>query len=183
MGSNNSKSKKSTPNNSTPNNSTTDIRQIIDELIPETALDQDKFKVNPPSVMPPEIIQRMKDLKCPPPISASKINPRIKALNASISKQSSDIEILEKLIYDLEKRYRISFTTDGKPQYDLKSGDVPQLLIGGNLKNIEIKPRLWSAEPGISGNKGIQGDQGNKGNTTITGDTGVDGYYGTQGEE
>jgi len=134
-----------------------------------------------PSEMPPSVIQRMKDLRCPPPVMSSKINPRINELNNSISRQVDEIEMLEKMIEDLEKRYRVSFSCDNNPKYDLQSGDVPRMYIGGNLTNIELKFRLWSAEAGIIGNRGVQGDQGISGPNSISGDVGVDGYYGIRG--
>jgi len=151
---------------------------------PQSTTERLEFAVlDPPSEMPPAVIQRMKDLKCPPPVMPSKINPRINELNNSISRQADEIEMLEKMIEDLEKRYRVSFSCDNNPKYDLQSGDVPQMYIGGNLTNIELKFRLWSAEAGIIGNRGVQGDQGNAGPNSISGDIGVDGYYGIRGNK
>jgi hypothetical protein len=141
------------------------------------------FTLEPPEEMPPAIIQRMKDLKCPPPIMPSNVSGRVNALNDSISRQANEIEILEKLVDDLEKRYRISFSCDDKIMFDLKSGDVPKMYREGNLTNIQLKFRLWGAGNGIRGTRGVQGDQGRRGENSLPGGMGIDGYYGIRGNK
>lgn len=140
-------------------------------------------KLTPPKTMPASQIQRIKDLKCPPPIRPSKQSVKIKALNAEMQKQASEIEILEKQVEDLEKRYKIAFSSDGgAPKFDLQSGDVPRLEISGSVNNVLLDFHLWQARAGIKGIPGVQGNQGKQGDSPLQGTQGPPGYYGVRGD-
>ena len=140
-------------------------------------------KLAPPKTMPASQIQRIKDLKCPPPIRPSKQSVKIKALNAEMQKQADEIAILEKQVEDLEKRYKISFSSDGNvPKFDLKSGDVPRLELSGSVNNIILDFHLWQARAGIKGLPGAQGNQGEVGDSPLQGIQGPPGYYGVRGD-
>lgn len=140
-------------------------------------------KLEPPKTLPASQIQRIKDLKCPPPIRPSKQSAKIKALNAEMQKQASEIEILEKQVEDLEKRYKISFSSNGDaPKFDLKSGDVPRLELSGSVNNVLLDFHLWQARAGIKGLPGTQGNQGGLGDSPLQGTQGPPGYYGIRGD-
>lgn len=140
-------------------------------------------KLTPPKTMPASQIQRIKDLKCPPPIRPSKQSVKIKALNAEMQKQASEIEILEKQVEDLEKRYKIAFSSDGgAPKFDLQSGDVPRVEISGSVNNVLLDFHLWQARAGIKGLPGVQGNQGQPGDSPLQGTQGPPGYYGVRGD-
>lgn len=140
-------------------------------------------KLEPPKTMPASQIQRIKDLKCPPPIRPSKQSAKIKALSAEMQRQASEIEILEKQVEDLEKRYKISFSINGDaPKFDLKSGDVPRLELSGSVNNVLLDFHLWQARAGIKGLPGTQGNQGELGDSPLQGTQGPPGYYGVRGD-
>ena len=142
----------------------------------------DFAKLPTPKEMPPQIVQRLQDLKCPPPIRPSKASARINALNAAMQKQASEIELLEKQVGDLEKRYKISFSCENNPKYDLGSSDLPKMDISGNLTNLILDFHLWQARAGIQGINGDQGDQGVTGLSLGQGPQGISGYYGVRGD-
>ena len=135
-----------------------------------------------PTEMPESEIQRIKDLKCPPPLAPSVANARLRALNSSIQKQASQIEILEKLIKDLESRYKITFTCDSAPVFDLQSVSHPTIDLSGSITNVNLSIHMYNALPGIQGVQGLQGPQGNTGNSNIPGRQGTIGYYGMRGD-
>ena len=140
------------------------------------------FNLKTPKRMPAQIVQRIEDLKCPPPILPSQQTAEINELNNQMLKQASEIDILEKLIEDLEKRYRISFTCNPEVKYDLKSTQLPRVDISGNLTNVYLEFHLWESRKGIKGIKGYQGDQGKQGETAPSGKQGPTGYYGVRGD-
>ena len=139
-------------------------------------------KLDPPASMPPQQVQRIKDLQCPPPLKSSQQNARIKELNNIMKKQASEIEILEKQIEDLEKRYKITFSTTNEPKFDIHSGGLPYMDISGNLTNIQLDLHLWQAKEGIKGLTGQQGEQGRRGEPAYPGEDGRAGYYGIRGD-
>lgn len=132
--------------------------------------------------MPESQIKRIADLTCPKPLKPSVANARINLLNQSIQKQVSQIEILEKLISDLEKRYKIKFTCDPAPKFNLSHGDIPKVNLTGNITNVNIGLRMIGASKGTIGMPGLQGEQGVRGNPNISGPSGKDGYYGIRGD-
>ena len=135
-----------------------------------------------PTEMPESEIQRIKDLKCPPPLAPSQANAKLRALNSSIQKQASQIEILEQLIKDLESRYKITFTCDSAPVFDLQSISHPTIDLSGSITNVNLSIHMYNAMPGIQGAPGLQGPQGNTGNSNIPGTQGTIGYYGMRGD-
>jgi len=135
-----------------------------------------------PTEMPESQIQRIKDLKCPPPLAPSQANAKLRALNSSIQKQASQIEILEQLIKDLESRYKITFTCDSAPVFDLQSVGGPTIDLSGSLTNVNLTIHMYDALPGIPGAQGVQGVQGNTGNSNLPGIQGTVGYYGMRGD-
>ena len=133
--------------------------------------------------MPASQIQRIKDLKCPPPIRPSKQSAKIKALNAEMQKQASEIEILEKQVEDLEKRYKIAFSINGDaPKFDLKSGDVPRLELSGSVNNVLLDFHLWQARAGIKGAPRYARQSREPGDSPLQGTQGPPGYYGVRGD-
>jgi hypothetical protein len=142
----------------------------------------DFAKLPTPKEMPPQVIQRIKDLKCPPPIRASKFSARINVLNAEMQKQADEIKILENQIEDLEKRYKISFSCENNPKFDLQSRDIPRIDLSGNLTNLILDFHIWQARAGIGGVQGDQGDQGKRGLNAEQGPPGIPGYYGIRGD-
>lgn len=140
-------------------------------------------KLAPPTKMPPSEIQRIKDLKCPPPVQPSVVNAHVNNLNTAIKTQLTAIQILEQQVEDLEKRYKISFSVQPQPKYDLSSSQLPTITTTGSLTNIEIEFHLWEAREGVQGVRGVQGNSGVQpsylyGNPGARGDTG---YYGVKG--
>jgi hypothetical protein len=142
----------------------------------------DFAKLPTPTEMPAKIVQRIKDLRCPPAIRPSQVSARINALNAAMQKQADEIELLEKQIDDLEKRYKISFTCENNPKFDLKSSNMPQMDISGSLTNLILDFHLWQARAGIQGINGDQGEQGKRGDNAEQGPPGISGYYGIRGD-
>jgi len=141
-------------------------------------------KLAPPSKMPPSEIQRIKDLKCPPPVQPSVVNASVNDLNNSIKTQLTAIQLLEQQVDNLEKRYKISFSVQPQPKFDLTNAQLPYITTTGSLTNIELEFHLWEAREGLPGVRGVQGNQGNQpsylyGNTGATGDVG---YYGIKGD-
>ena len=55
----------------------------------------DFAKLPTPKEMPPQIVHRIKDLKCPPAIRPSQASARINALNAAMQKQADEFLVLE----------------------------------------------------------------------------------------
>ena len=139
-------------------------------------------KLEPPKEMPAKIVQRIKDLKCPAPIRPTQASAQINALNSEMQKQASAIELLEKQVADLEKRYKISFTCNNTPKYDLKGDETPRIDMTGNLTNLVLDFHLWSSKKGIEGIHGDQGEQGDRGQNAYQGPGGVSGYYGVRGD-
>ena len=142
----------------------------------------DFAKLPTPKEMPPQIVQRIKDLKCPPAIRPSQASARINALNAAMQKQADEIKLLEKQVEDLEKRYKISFSCENNPKFDLQSRDLPRVDLSGNLTNLILDFNLWPARAGIKGVNGDQGEQGNRGLNAEQGPPGILGYYGIRGD-
>jgi len=140
-------------------------------------------KLEPPATMPPSEIQRIKDLKCPPPIQPTMVNASVNELNNSIQQQLSTIQLLEKQVEDLEKRYKISFSVNGPPKFDLSATQTPYITASGTPTNIILDFHMWGARDGIQGVRGIQGNQGHRPSYTYgnTGSTGPPGYYGVKG--
>lgn len=145
--------------------------------------DVDDFaKLPPPTEMPPQIVQRIKDLKCPPPIRPSQMSAEINALNAAMKAQDDAIKLLEDQVDNLEDRYKISFTAEKSPKFDLKPTELPRIDINGTLTNIILDFHLWNAQAGIEGLPGEQGIQGDRGVDALQGPTGISGYYGVRGD-
>ena len=132
--------------------------------------------------MPQSQIQRIADLKCPRPLNPSVANARINSLSTSVQKQVRAIENLENLIEDLEKRYKIRFTCDPAPTFDISGNDQPNVKLSGNLTNVNIGISLHGASIGLKGNIGSGGDQGDKGDQNNNGVSGTVGYYGILGD-
>jgi hypothetical protein len=140
-------------------------------------------KLQTPSTMPPQIIQRIKNLRCPPPLQPSKMTPELSELYTNIEKQSKQIETLESQINDLEKRFAISFSANPKIQYDLQPSQHPYVDISGTVQNIQLEFHLWPARKGMKGLPGVQGDIGNiPRQNPEQGIQGYPGYYGIRGD-
>ena len=138
-----------------------------------------------PDKMPDSEKQRLKDLRCPPPFKPSQANAQIRSLNQSIQAQQTQIEILEKTISDLEKRYKITFTCDNAPTFVSPNGDTPATAIvdlNGSITNPNISIQMISAGKGLQGIPGNQGGQGQSGKAGISGIQGQPGYYGMRGD-
>ena len=142
----------------------------------------DFAKVDPPKEMPASVVQRIKDLKCPPPILPSKASAKINALNSAMEAQATEIAILEELVTNLESRYKISFTCDNNPQFDLTNTELPRIDLSGNLTNISLDLHLWEAQSGPIGLPGDQGEMGIRGSNALEGPPGISGYYGIRGD-
>jgi hypothetical protein len=142
----------------------------------------DFAKVDPPTKMPASVVQRLKNLKCPPPIVPSKYSARINALNSAMAAQMTEIEMLEKVVTNLESRYKISFTCDNNPKFDLFNTELPRIDLSGNLTNISLDLHLWEAQSGSIGLPGYQGEMGIRGNNALDGPPGISGYYGIRGD-
>ena len=94
---------------------------------------------DPPKIMPPQVVKRIQDLRCPPPILPSKVTAKINVLNAAMQAQMNEIEVLESLVSNLESRYKISFTCNNNPKFDLNSENAtPKIDLSGNLTNINL---------------------------------------------
>jgi len=141
--------------------------------------------VKTPTTMPASQKQRIQNLKCPPPLKPSQANAQIRSLNQSIQAQQTQIEILEKIISDLEKRYKITFTCDNAPTFVSPNGDTPATAIvdlNGSITNPNITIQMISAGKGLQGIPGNQGRQGQSGKAGIPGIQGQPGYYGMRGD-
>jgi hypothetical protein len=111
------------------------------------------------------------------------VNAHVNNLNTAIKTQLTAIQILEQQVEDLEKRYKISFSVQPQPKYDLSSSQLPTITTTGSLTNIELEFHLWEAREGVQGVRGVQGNSGVQpsylyGNPGASGDTG---YYGVKG--
>ena len=138
-----------------------------------------------PDKMPDSEKQRLKDLRCPPPFKPSQANAKIRSLNQSIQAQQTQIEILEKTISDLEKRYKISFTCDNAPTFISSingSTAGPTSNLSGSITNPNISIQMISPTQGAQGIPGNQGVQGQSGKAGIPGIQGQSGYYGMRGD-
>jgi hypothetical protein len=145
-------------------------------------------KLEAPTEMPASQIQRIANLKCPPPFKPSQANSKVRALNAAIKAQMSEIEMLEKVVTDLEKRYKIMFTCDNAPTFWPLIGSSPvkadvslSSQNGESVTNMNISIKLIAAANGIDGLAGLQGKQGEPGKSVLPGATGPIGYYGMRG--
>ena len=138
-----------------------------------------------PDPMPDSEKQRLKDLRCPPPFKPSQANAKIRSLNQSIQAQQTQIEILEKTISDLEKRYKITFTCDNAPTFvsSIDGSKVdPTSNLSGSITNPNISIQMISPTEGAQGMPGKQGGQGQSGKPGIPGIQGQPGYYGMRGD-
>ena len=141
--------------------------------------------VKTPTTMPASQKQRIQNLKCPPPLKPSQANAQIRSLNQSIQAQQTQIEILEKTISDLEKRYKISFTCDNAPTFISSingSTAGPTSNLSGSITNPNISIQMISPTQGAQGIPGNQGVQGQSGKAGIPGIQGQSGYYGMRGD-
>jgi hypothetical protein len=138
-------------------------------------------KVDPPTKMPAFEVQKIKDLKCPLPILPSKATAKINALNSEMQTQMSEIANLEQQVRYLEKVYKISFTCNNNPKFDVQSNELPSIDLSGSITNINLDFHLWEAATGIKGMPGNQGDFGVNGPNAIAGPAGISGYYGIRG--
>ena len=138
--------------------------------------------LNPPKEMPPAEIQRIKNLRCPPPIKPSTLTRKLKSLYADMREINDNITNLENHVKDLEKRYTIAFSANPEIKYDLKPSQKPYIEVSGSTENIILIFHMW---PARNGRQGIPGPQGNMGNIAPTNPTqGIDGnrgYYGIRG--
>ncbi len=138
-----------------------------------------------PDPMPDSEKQRLKDLRCPPPFKPSQANAKIRSLNQSIQAQQTQIEILEKTISDLEKRYKITFTCDNAPTFISSiDGSTTRAIVdlSGSVTNPNISIQMISGDKGLQGMPGKQGVQGQSGKPGIPGIQGQPGYYGMRGD-
>ena len=137
---------------------------------------------NAPEAMPVSVIQKIKSLICPPPMQPSTANARIVALNQEIQKQADEIELLEKMVVDLEQRYQLQFSIG---QVSVFNSDIvnptPTLNISGNIPNIALDFALIPPPPGIPGIPGRTGNQGKPGPMGQDGNIGKTGYWGNRG--
>jgi hypothetical protein len=143
--------------------------------------------LTPPSLtkIPNSEKTRLKNLQCPPPFKPSQANATIRALNSSIQAQQTQIEILEKVISDLEKRYKIIFTCDNAPTFFLSSGgSITNTIVdlSGSITNPNISIQMIPGSKGNMGNPGFGGPQGPSGKASIPGAQGQPGYYGMRGD-
>jgi hypothetical protein len=140
-------------------------------------------KLATPTVTPPQVIQRIKNLQCPPPLQPSKITPELKTLYENIETQSKLIQTLESEINDLEKRYKLNFAVNETIKYDLKPSDQPYIKISGSMPNIILEFHMWTARKGMTGLPGIQGSMGKTPPPMpLQGVQGYPGYYGIRGD-
>lgn len=138
--------------------------------------------LEPPEVMPSSIVQRIKNLTCPPPIMPSKASDRLTTLKKRISDQTKQISTLEKQVTDLESRLNISFSANPEIKFDLKPGEIPYIDISGTQENVILDFHMWHARKGLQGVQGQQGQQGDQGApNTMGGTSGIPGYYGIRG--
>jgi len=138
--------------------------------------------VNPPAQMPPQEVQRIKNLNCPPPLKPSKLTGNLQNLYKQMNDEDAQITLLEKQMDDLEKRFLISFSTNPLIRYDLKSTQKPYVDISGSPQNIMLGFHLWPARQGSQGLPGPQGQMGNSPQQNpVQGITGNPGYYGIRG--
>ena len=142
------------------------------------------FTLEPPQEMPPQQVERIANLKCPPPIKPSEQTARLKEQQRKFKEITKDIDLIEEQLNDLEKRFKISFSTKAQPKFDLKMGEYPKIDIDGSVNNIELTLHL---HPGRKGLKGLQGEQGDQGSTPLDtsnlfGEIGRPGYYGIRGD-
>lgn len=138
-----------------------------------------------PTTMPNSEKVRLKNLQCPPPFKPSQANATIRALNSSIQAQQTQIEILEKVISDLEKRYKIIFTCDNAPTFFLSNNDsITNTIVdlSGTITNPNISIQMIPGSKGNIGNPGFGGPQGPSGKASISGPQGQPGYYGMRGD-
>ena len=140
------------------------------------------FSLEPPKTMPPQQAQRIKDLKCPQPLEPSVQTARLKEQQKQFLKITDGIDLIEKQVDDLEKRFKISFSCKSQPQFNLAVGERPYIDISGAINNIELNLHLWGARMGNKGGPGDQGDQGPTGASADIGETGLPGYYGIRGD-
>jgi hypothetical protein len=141
--------------------------------------------VKTPTTMPASEKARIQNLKCPPPLKPSQANAQIRTLNQSIQAQQTQIEILEKIISDLEKRYKITFTCDNAPTFisSIDGSTVrPIVDLSGSVTNPNISIQMISGAKGLQGIPGKQGVQGPSGKAGIPGIQGQPGYYGMRGD-
>ena len=138
--------------------------------------------VNPPEQIPPQEVQRIKNLRCPPPLQPSKLTGKLQGLYKQLNEENEQISLLEKQMDDLEKRFAISFSANPLIQYDLKPTQKPYVDISGSIQNIMLGFHIWPARQGAEGLPGPQGDMGiTVGQNPVQGITGNPGYYGVRG--
>ena len=134
------------------------------------------------SPMPQFQIERIANLKCPKPLNPSIANSKVNSLNKSIQLQVDRIKILEQMVDDLESRYKIRFTCDASPKILSTNGQYPNMILTGNITNINIGINMQGASKGLHGLQGEPGEQGKRGNKNISGNDGKNGNYGIRGD-
>ena len=134
-----------------------------------------------PEEIPISIRQQINDLRCPPPLLPSTQTATLKSQQISIKKFSDSIELLEKQVDDLEKRYIISFFTKSQPKFDLADNEIAKIFVSGSVNNIMLDFHLQKAREGKTGPIGPPGDQGIQGTIGNKGPQGKSGYFGEKG--
>jgi hypothetical protein len=140
-------------------------------------------KLPPPAEMPLQQQERIKRLQCPFPITPTVQTAKLKEQETKILKLIDGIDLIEKQVDDLEKRFKITFSTKTQPEFDLNSTQLPYIEIDQNssVNNIKLGFHLHKAEKGRRGAQGDEGDFGERGPTGEDGVQGIPGYYGIRG--
>ena len=131
-----------------------------------------------PTEIPFAIQQRIRDMKCPPPVRPTEQTVNLKEMEVAMRKSMDDIDLLEKQVDDLEKRYKITFLVKNQPKYNATSPDVK---ISGFVNNIVLDFFMVPPQQGEKGFQGPQGQQGLRGRRNKPGIQGPYGYYGNRG--
>tara|TARA_B110000858_G_scaffold183806_1_gene224462 strand:+ start:31 stop:456 length:426 start_codon:yes stop_codon:yes gene_type:complete len=131
-----------------------------------------------PTEVPFAIQQRIRDMKCPPPIRPSQQSANLIEMQVAMRKSMDQIDLLEKQVDDLEKRYKITFLVKNQPKYNV---DSPNVKISGFVNNVVLDFYMTQPKSGEVGYQGPQGEQGLRGKINKPGMRGPYGYYGNRG--
>ena len=131
-----------------------------------------------PTEVPFAIQQRIRDMKCPPPIRPSQQSANLIEMQVAMRKSMDQIDLLEKQVDDLEKRYKITFLVKNQPKYNV---DSPNVKISGFVNNVVLDFYKTQPKSGEVGYQGPQGHQGLRGKINKPGTRGPYGYYGHRG--
>ncbi len=132
--------------------------------------------------MPQFELDKIQNLRCPPPVEPIVANQQLQLLNQQMQKQNNQLSNIVKQIALIKSIYKVQFQINTVNVYDETASNIkPQLIITGSLPNPQLSFIIQPANQGMPGRDGGSGPPGNSGGSGLSGIQGNQGYWGKQG--